>query len=92
MKAHIIGCDDDGNPIWHKVNLKVRFEREPYCGDCEHFRVAGFPNRMCLKHPKKHIFALGYSVKIEREENGHTQAEKCSDFTPNVDLQPLPAE
>jgi len=55
-----------------------RYHQTPSCIDCEHFRVAGMPNHMCVEHPAKHIW--GWGPEIERRENGEVQAEECPEW------------
>jgi hypothetical protein len=61
------------------------------CVDCEHFRVGPMPNRRCSKNPRMFVYALGYSYKQEKAENGHTQAEKCARFQWASEITERPA-
>jgi len=63
------------------------------CGDCEHFRVAGAPNRGCTLHPNKHIWfstalheieeyaATSFTDETPRIEHpGQTMADVCPSY------------
>lgn len=52
------------------------------CWECERIRVAGFPNRYCLKFPNQHIWSGNAEcelndLKIYKEEL-LTVADKCN--------------
>ena len=54
------------------------------CWDCEHIRVAGMPARMCVKHPRTHIYGPG-PVDYEARNEGDmgrqgSVADRCKDF------------
>ena len=72
--------DPWGKPFRHPDLPGGRYFQTPSCMDCDHYRVAGMPNRMCVKHPKKHIYAGGMNPEGERLENGVVQAEECPDW------------
>ena len=60
------------------------------CWDCEHIRISFFPERMCVKHPRTHVYGVG-PVDIElREEmdcgRDSTVADRCGDFQPDSDF------
>ena len=54
------------------------------CWDCKHIRVAGFPARMCNRHPRMHIYGVGkvdYEVYNEGIMGRHgSVADRCGDF------------
>lgn len=64
------------------------------CIDCEHARVADFPNRACFKHPDYHLWFQGATTELREEMTstvninddvriehpGQTMADVCPDY------------
>jgi hypothetical protein len=64
------------------------------CMDCEHARVADFPNRACFKHPGYHLWFQGAATELQEEwtstvdhrantrveHPGQTMADACPDY------------
>jgi hypothetical protein len=71
-------------PLRHLVGFPCGDSKNRSCWDCEHIRIAGFLTRMCVRHPKRHIYGIGLveTEVFEEEDSGRvgSVADRCPDF------------
>jgi len=79
-----IWVDEDGYG-WHKPFTSKKFgtEENKSCWDCKFLTVGHGMGRICSLHKKKHIFSPQTGDE-EKEKWGDTVANKCPDYTFDV--------